>query len=143
MMKLERIEGWERRLDEVVEGARNLTYQVGQHDCFRFACRAVEALTLVDLYRQWAGYKTKTEVLRLVAANGGDFTSAISNSVFGCRPSPVRTARRGDILEYTVKMQRGSDQHLAVCVGAYAAGLGKDGLMFLPLLDCEHVWRIG
>ena len=40
-----RREGWERRLQDVVRAAQDKPYKLGENDCFRFACAAVEALT--------------------------------------------------------------------------------------------------
>ena len=44
-----RIEGWEKRLNDLVEGARIKGYQVGRHDCALFALDVVEAVTGRDL----------------------------------------------------------------------------------------------
>jgi len=70
-----RINGWERRLAGVIEAAQHVPYVLGTHDCFRVACRAVEALTGVDLWEEWAGqYRTRGEAIALLrhyAARGG------------------------------------------------------------------------
>jgi hypothetical protein len=137
-LMLARTEGWESRLAAAVDGARLRPYQLGAHDCFSFACEAVEAMTGVDLYTNWRGrYNSKTSALRLIAEEGG-FSSAFSR-IFGVLPSGIAMARRGDILEYRAD----GEQHLAVCVGDMAAALGEHGLLFIETCNCGHAWRIG
>ena len=139
-MPADRIEGWEGRLAAVIDAACCTPYVLGQHDCFRLACEAVNALTGVDHWPAWAGrYHTPREALRLLAENGGSFTAAFTQ-LFGVEPSAPNTAQRGDVLEYR---DATGQQHLGVCVGAHVALLGEQGLAFQRLRDCAHVWRIG
>lgn len=131
--------GWETRLAAVVADARKKPYVLGSHDCFRFSCAAVEALTGKDLWPQWAGkYRTKTQALRLIVEYGGDFTSAFTK-LFGTAPAPMASANRGDIAEYVCA----GEQHLGVVTGATVALLCEVGVMPLPRRLCNHCWRIG
>lgn len=142
-----RRDGWEARLADVIERARAKSYVLGEHDCFRVACAAVEALTGVDLWPQWAGrYRTRREAADLIAryawkagaGRGADLFTAAFSRLFGTEPVPVKLARRGDILEYVDR-----EPHLAVCMGRAAAALGERGLRFVPVENCRHAWRIG
>lgn len=136
-----RIEGWERRLDAVIEAARAQPYQLGQHDCFTVACAAVQALTLGgDLFARWRGtYSTKDEAHAKILEHAATFTEFFSN-VFGVLPSGVKLARRGDIVEYFDGLL--IEKHLGVCLGERTALLGERGLIFLPTLECNLCWRI-
>jgi len=135
-----RLPGWEGRLAEVVEVARSEPYALGAHDCFRFACRAVEALTGVDLWSEWAGrYRTRREALRRIHEYGGAGFTEAGTKLFGVAPARVATARRGDVLEY---VDPDGEQHLGVCVGGDVAVLAEAGLAFVKLSQCRHVWRI-
>ena len=156
-----RSNGWERRLAGVIESARDVPYVLGTHDCFRVACQAVEALTGIDLWEEWAGqYRTRGEAIALLrhyAARGGyrpphpalspegrgestrqsAFTFAFSR-LFGHDPEPMTRARRGDICEYFDR-----EPHLGVCQGATVAVLGEFGLKHVPRSACSHCWLIG
>lgn len=136
-----RREGWERRLQDVVQAAQGQPYRLGEHDCFRFACAAVEALTGEDRWAEWAGrYITRHRALRLLHEyGGGGFTEAF-NKFFGAEPVVRGLARRGDVLEY---VDAAGEQHLGVCIGAEVAVLGEAGLAFVKLSQCRHAWRVG
>jgi hypothetical protein len=144
---LERQEGWEARLAGVIDWARSRPYVLGEHDCFRFACADVEALTGRDLWSTWGGtYRTRMEALRRlteVAPEGTPVAQAFDaafSRIFGSTPVPVRQARRGDIVKYV----DAGEPHLGVCVdGKSVAVLGEHGLKFALLRDCVHAWRIG
>ena len=137
--KWERLEGWERRLERVIQAAENEPYVLGVHDCFRVACQAVEALTGVDLWAQWAGrYRTQHEAHQLVTDYGGGFDGAFSK-LFGTEPVNPLLAQRGDIL----KFEQNGIPHLGVCRGRVAVVLGEYGLLSVPLRSCTHVWKIG
>jgi len=136
----DRLEGWEDRLAAVVEAARTRPYQLGEHDCFRFACAVIEALTGVNRWGEFAGrYTTRRECLALLATHGHNFTEA-GTWFFGGEPVGWRLARRGDVLEYRDAV---GEAHLVVCLGERAAGLMEAGLVFVPIDDCEHAWRVG
>jgi hypothetical protein len=140
VLQLERLAGWESRLAAVVDAARPRAYQLGAHDCFRFACQAVEALTGVDLYAPWAGqYRTKRQALRLLARYGGDFTGSFSR-LFGSAPGPIAKARRGDIAEF---VDAAGEQHLGLVYGAVVIVLREQGLDAVRRSSCAHAWRIG
>jgi hypothetical protein len=134
-----RIEGWERRLVDIIEAARHVPYELGVHDCFRLACRVVQTLTGVDRWPEFAGYRTEREALAALAAYGSSFVTA-GDRFFGTLRQPTRYARRGDILGY---QDDSGKWHLGVCLGAEVALLGPGGLTFAPVSTCDCVWRIG
>lgn len=135
-----RLEGWEQRLLRVLEDARTRPYRLGEHDCFRVACAAVEALTGVDRWPEFAGrYRTRREALVLLARHGRTFQEA-GNWFFGSEAVDVRLARRGDIV--CVRTPDG-EHHLGVCEGERTAVLGEQGLLRLPTLAGVCCWRIG
>lgn len=134
-----RLPGWEARLEAVLVAARATPYVLGEHDCFRVACRAVEALTGVDRWPEFAGYRTRREALALLAAHGGSFEAAM-DWFFGVAHVSPRLARRGDIC--AVQTQDG-EKHLAVCTGARVEMTAPHGLVQAGLLECLCAWRIG
>jgi hypothetical protein len=137
----ERLPGWEDRLFAVIKAAREEPYALGRHDCFRLACRVVEALTGADVWTPWAGsYGSRREALKRIAEfHAGGFTAAASK-FFGSEPRPMTFARRGDICEYA---DDAGEQHLGVVTGVMVALLGPEGLEFVQRDLCAHCWRIG
>ena len=160
-MEVTRIEGWEQRLSELIEAARKQPYVLGEHDCLKVALCSVEAMTGRALWPLFQGrYSTTAEARRLIANTdnwpafydgaisreqaheavrkfGSHFDAAFS-LLFREHPMPAPYARRGDVCKYTDE-----DSHLGVCIGATVAVLKADGLAFVPVTRCDHVWRIG
>lgn len=135
-----RLEGWEKRLAEIVEAARSRPYELGAHDCFRLACAAVEALTGVDHWAAWQGkYKTKREALALIAQYGSTFTDA-ATKLFDVEPIEMNFAHRGDIAEI---VDASGEKHLGVVIDARVACFVDSRLQFIPRSACRHAWRIG
>ena len=147
-----RLEGWERRLFDVIEDARVQPYVLGEHDCFRVACRVIDALTGIDRWPEFKGYKTRREALRNIATRGKSFTDA-GDWFFGVQGMPPALARRGDIAAITtdepIKNNEGlivgeyKEHHLAVVMGKQCAGLTESGLVWLPVKTALCAWRVG
>jgi hypothetical protein len=134
-----RLEGWEARLAAVLEATRARPYRLGESDCFRLACEAVEALTGRTRWGQFSGlYRTKGQAKRLIAKFGTSFDAAFS-WFFEGDPAPVAQARRGDVVKF---VDDAGEAHLGVCVGAEVAVYGPAGLVFVPRSACAHCWRI-
>ena len=134
-----RLPGWEQRLDHAIEAARHAPYALGEHDCFRLACRVIEALTGVDRWPQFAGYRTRRQALARIARHGASFEAA-GDWFFGGLRLPALQARRGDIVALATP---DGEKHLGVCVGGRVAFLSEDGLMFLSLDRALCGWRVG
>ena len=120
---------------DVIEAARSRPYVLGEHDCVSFACACVKALDGRDLAQEIERYRTGSDSVRLLRGRGG-FVAAVSR-LLG-EHEPVSMAQRGDVVE----LRRGNRSHLGVCVGVDVATPKLDGLAFVPITDCRHVWRI-
>ena len=134
-----RIEGWEGRLNGVMEAARHEPYALGSHDCFRLACRVVEALTGIDRWPEFMGYRTKREAVEAIAVHGSNFEAA-GDWFFEVENVKPAYARRGDIVALQTD---DGEKHLGVCLGIQAAYLAPDGLTFIPTITALCAWRIG
>lgn len=133
-----RREGWEARLWEILAEAQARPYELGRHDCFRVACRVIEALSGVDRWPEFEGrYATAREARRLIARHGRSFEAAF-DWFFGSANVPVRYAQRGDV----VALAAGEAKHLGVCLGAQSAFLAPEGLARVPTLNCICAWKI-
>lgn len=134
-----RKEGWEVRLQSLLEEAETRKYELGKADCFRLACEVVEALTgRPSRWDEWRGrYHDTRSALKLIGEHGG-FRAAFS-WFFGSAPIEVKFAQRGDICAWQDKT---SMRHLGVCTGRKVALVGESSLFYVPLTDCEFAWRI-
>lgn len=127
-MQLTRTPDWPERLAEQVAAAQAKPYVIGVHDCLRFSCQCIFAMTGVDLWPQFAGYTTRREAVAVLAKHGATLEAAAA-SVMGVQPAPVLSARRGDVVTFRDRY----GEHLGVCVGTHVAVLGHAGLLFVRL----------
>lgn len=134
-----RLEGWEQRLAAVIEDARHRPYVLGEHDCFRLACRVIEALTGVDRWPAFAGYKTKREALVKLAHYGSSFEAA-GDWFFGVERMSPKLAQRGDIVAL---QSDDGDKHLGVALDHRAAFMATGGLFYVPVTTALCAWRVG
>lgn len=135
-----RREGWESRLAAVIDAAWHRPYVLGENDCLRLACASVEALTGVDYWPRFAGYKTKRQYRHVICKVAATYGDAVTKTI-GVSPAPARAAQRGDLVMYRNHLD---EECLGVCVGARVALLGPDELLQLPLTDAGMLasWRI-
>ncbi|QDL55297.1 DUF6950 family protein [Rhodoferax aquaticus] len=127
-MQITRRQDWPEQLAAQVAAAQRLPYQLGVHDCLRFSCQCICAMTGVDLWPSFAGYRTRREAVAVLACHGATLEAAAANIV-GVQPGPVLAARRGDLV--TFKDRYG--EHLGVCTGSHVAVLGHAGLQLVRL----------
>ena len=137
---MNRIKGWESRLARVIADAAAKPYVLGEHDCFRVACSAVEALTGVDYWADWGKYTTKREAMRLLASRGARTFEDAFTWLFKTDPVPAVQARRGDICSFQTL---DGEKHLGVCLGVETAVTHETQLMFIKTRTCLCAWRIG
>jgi cell wall-associated NlpC family hydrolase len=138
---LERRADWPERLAAVVASAQDQPYVLGQWDCLRFCCAAIESMTGTDLWPRFAGYKTKRQALVTIARIAPSLGDAVS-VVLAREPVAPAQAGRGDVALYH---DGEGESHLGLCIGAKVAVLGPAGLLQVPLdhAGLRHAWRIG
>lgn len=135
-----RLEGWEERLDAVIEAARTRRYVLGEHDCCRLACAAVAALTGIDRWPEIAGrYRTKREALVLIARWGASADRA-ADAFFGGERVDVRRAQRGDLVMLATA---DGERHLGINLGTETAYMADAGLTLIRTRDGLCAWRVG
>ena len=134
-----RNEGWESRLNEVIDAARGKPYQLGIHDCFKVSCQVIEALTGVDRWPEFEGrYTDYKSALALLAQHGSSFEEAF-DWFFQTPRISVKLARRGDICAFAA----GGYKHLGVNLGRRTTFLAPKGLLFVPTEKCLCAWAVG
>lgn len=139
-MQLARKEDWPARLAREIQLAQRQPYKLGTHDCLRFVCRCIAAMTGVDYWPRFAGYNTRREALRTIARIAPSLSAAVS-LVLDQTPMPAVLAHRGDVVLY----RDTEGEHLGICVGQHVGVLGPAGLILLRLdhPGVAEAWRIG
>jgi len=136
-----RLPDWPERLTAAIDAARGKPYVLGENDCLRLACAAVVAITGVDYWPRFAGYKTRREALVTIVKIAPSLKDAVT-ATLGMMPQPTFAAQRGDIMLY--HDDRGED-HLGVCMGRRVVLMAAEGTLYMNLdhsgLLCS--WRVG
>lgn len=98
---MERLEGWEIKLDDFIKSRQNQKFQWGIQDCCLFACDAIREITGEDIADHFRGqYKTKDQAyLMLYAFSGGGLDEATKKIMeqFGMPEIKREFAGRGDV----------------------------------------------
>jgi hypothetical protein len=137
-----RRDGWDVRLRDLIEAARDRPFEYGVHDCSTFAMLELPKALSGEEFRgrigvEWADEK---EAMALLDDRGLEYyvTRAFGEPVQGWR-----RGRRGDIAMVNPSPLTGNLPLLAVIVGAVAAVPAPDGLAFVKADRLEKVWRLG
>ena len=136
--RVKRREDWPVRLAEALETARGVPFSWGVHDCAIFAFGCVRAMTDADLFAPWRGtYDSAFSGTRKVLVpNGG--LSGLASKLLGTGLAPLAFAQRGDL----VSVLTVDGPALGVCLGDRAVFVGPEGLVFVPMTQCEARWPV-
>lgn len=136
-----RLDGWEMRLAAAIEAAQGKPYVLGTNDCLRLACASVEALTGIDYWPRFAGYRTHRQALVTIARIAPSLGEAVT-ATLGVAPASTLSAQRGDIVLF--RDERGED-HLGVCTGRDVVLMAAEGTITAGIEDKRLLWawRIG
>lgn len=98
---MQRIDGWESRLNDFIESRYNTPFQWGFHDCALFSYDAVKEITGIDLAFFFRGkYSDKQSAYELVKKHsGGGLDKTVENLAkqFGLEEIKASFAGRGDL----------------------------------------------
>jgi len=130
---------WLRLLYGYIDVHSKTIYTLGQNDCVRFCCGAIEAMTGVDHWPELGGhYSTRAEAIAFIRAMAGDLTKFVTQKT-GYEAIPVAFAQRGDLVIY--EDEKG--KHLAICVGENFTAFREDGFIYLPMSkNVTAAWRV-
>ena len=97
---MERIDGWEMRLDDFIKSRQFSKFEWGVHDCALFSCDAIREMTSVDVAEYFRdSYTTKDEAYSLLLAFSGgglEETVEILSEEFSMEEIERNYAGRGD-----------------------------------------------
>jgi hypothetical protein len=133
-----RLPGWELRLAEAIEDARDRPFRWGRHDCATFAFDLRRDLAGGhDVAALWRGrYTTARGAVRVMRRLGWQSLEAAGRDLLGEPLPSVPLAQRGDLV------LAGTGLGFGVCLGARVAGIAPEGLVLAPLSSCAFAWRI-
>lgn len=138
-----RIDGWEKRLSELIEENSKRKFEYGIFDCVLFACDAIKSLTGLNPRRIIAKeYQGEGEASKIIEEWGG--IERIANIVadrYAFESIPVLFAQRGDIVMAEIKNLKS----LGVCVGKKVAFPKLQGGLVFMNIDSKlliKAWRI-
>jgi len=94
---MERMQGWESKLDKFVESRHNARFEWGKHDCCLFACDAVKEITGEDPAYAFRGkYKDGVGAYELIKEyGGGGLEETLWRAFFGGRNARYKQNIRG------------------------------------------------
>ena len=146
-MALERLEGWEPRLNDVIAAATERPFSWGGQDCMLFAADCVEAVTGTDPAADLRGTYDSKETGMAVLKSAGGVSRLIARIAgrAGCREIVPAYGKRGDVCVVRVTMR---DGRKALALGVLTAeGLiavpGPERLTFLPRADALRCYSSG
>lgn len=137
-----RFDGWEIRLNAVIDKYQRLPFEWGKLDCVLFAAAAAWCLTQKDAAAPWRGtYRDRAGARKLIDSFGG--LEALVDKT--CATAGIKLeridkafAQRGDVC--LVETETGPA--LAVCVGSEVVGKSETGMERRPLSSALVVWAI-
>jgi hypothetical protein len=124
-MTIKRLDDWADRLKAAIEAKAHEPHSWGDNDCALFAADVIEAMTGVDIAKDFRGkYTTEIGAARMLKKAGFSSLSELGNSML--ESVPPSFARRGDI----VIMPGELGDYFAVCLGHVCAGPGASGVIY-------------
>lgn len=136
---LTRKDGWEEILAAEIEAARGRPFSWADHNCGRWACDVLQAMTGHDLFAPFRRARTKRALYAAFRRVAGGGVEAAALRQFGAPlPTPL-LARRGD----PVLVDTDEGPAVGLCAGASCVFVSERGLVTLPLSAARLAWRIG
>lgn len=130
-----RIEGWEKRYSHYLHERRSMPFEWGSNDCMHFVGGGVEAITSLNLYAPYTGYKDEDGAGEVLKKHGG--IVSILNTCLGHSHVNFKAAKRGDVVIVR------SPEIIAGLVGDCGqkiVAVTEDGWVKLPLNYAQRIW---
>jgi hypothetical protein len=142
---------WARRLHELVDSSKAVTFAWGVHDCGQFAGRWILEATGFDVaaaYRSTYSDEASAEALFLDGhPDLGSFAAAIAAANGMAEVVPVTYAQRGDIVWVDNSTPLNPSKYGALGVvsldGRYAVCMSEQGTKRVHMLRWKRAWKVG
>jgi hypothetical protein len=131
-----RIEGWEKKLDSVIERKRNQPFNWADNNCLGLVAEVQQEITgNTDFPEALEDVSSKFNAQRIILKNAKNLTEWVDNKL---RRIPITMATRGDVVE----VETPEGPAMGICVGAKAVFIGQDGLEYISLVALIRAWRV-
>jgi len=132
-----RLVDWPTRLNDHIEEWRHKKFEWGKSDCGHFCLYAEKAICGASRFDDWIGqYSSQNGFARFLVKMGlGDLATSVGARL---REIKVLEAQRGDVALIDTPL----GDALSLVVGDKVAAMGKDGLIFLPLMSAKKAWKV-
>jgi len=132
-----RLVDWPTRLNDHVEEWRHKKFEWGKADCALFCLYAEKAICGSSRFDDFIGkYRSAAGSARaLLKIGAGDLAASVGARL---REIKVLEAQRGDVALIDTPL----GDALSLVVGDKVAAMGKDGLIFLPLMSAKKAWKV-
>ncbi len=129
---------WAARLEVFLHANAARFFCYWQWDCCLFVCDAIQAMTGVDLAREYRGCYGSAEEARALAKSVRAVAEQVAarHGLFEVSP---QHAGRGDVV--LIRRPRGHSLGLVVLNGGVLVA-GAKGLMFAPRILAARAWRV-
>lgn len=135
---VKRVEDWPERLHAFIESRRDRSFEWGGNDCCVFCADEALELTGEDPMAEWRGrYDSRLGAARMVVESGcADLAELVGTKL---PEIPSLTAQRGDWVMFEAE----DGPALAVVMGTHAAGVGPQGVTWVPMDRWTRAWKVG
>lgn len=129
-----RQEGWESRLNMLIESVLSKRFKWGQHDCSLLSLDAIDAMCNTEIASEWRGkYNNREEAYELLDSFGG--YNAVYRS-YGLEPIDANFAMRGDICQIN------TEEAIGIVMGSSIVSTGAFGSVSLDRDSMLNAWRV-
>jgi hypothetical protein len=133
-----RLPNWRLHFDAILCARVYSSFEWGRFDCCLFAADCVQAITGVDLAKDYRGYVGAKQALRVLDHGGG--VGLIATRALGF-PQAVADARVGDVV--LVPADKRHREALAVVIAPGMSALpAARGLQQAPLSMARYRWAV-
>ncbi len=131
-----RQEGWENRLEELVQSKRNLPFDWAENNCMQLVTEAQQTLTgQTDFPEALQNVGTKHSAYKLVLKRAKNLTELMDKHF---KRVPITMAQRGDIVD----IETCEGPAMGICMGGHAVFVGEKGIEHIPLTSLIRAWRM-
>lgn len=125
---------WKEILYDEIAKSSIIQFKWGENDCVKWSIGILRKITTNPL-PFGAEWQNKVEALKVLKERS--LKKRIIDYLGD--PKPITYANTGDLV---MRIDPELGETLGICVGKDCAFLGKQGLVYYPLLDCSYCWSI-
>lgn len=143
---------WQTLSHKHILSSRSKPFAWGTNDCCTSVCSHIEAITGVDVYKEFRGTydDAKSALVFIHKITGGstveDAADYITKEFAIPELKSPLFAQRGDVVLYDHPIGDGKTEPTLGIVdlnGQYGLFTGENGMLRIPVAKCRRAWRIG